>query len=141
MSLDIGGEDVAAPRHRLQKLLTAVVEGASQLEGALNQGIVSNESVRPHGLHQFLLAYKAPGVLHQVLQGLINLGTELDLLLAPEDRAYARIERELAELIPLWIALQGAPLCNAKPLWLRILAFLWRCFVTSSSADCYFELT
>jgi hypothetical protein len=64
----VDGEQVAAPRHSFEQLLAAIIQGAAQLEGALNQGIIGNEGVGPHRLHQFLFADEPSRMFYQVLE-------------------------------------------------------------------------
>ena len=73
-------------RHCFQQLLTPVIQCATQLESTLHQRIIRDKGVRPHRLHQFLLTDQLSGVLHQVLEGFINLRTQLDLRARPEAR-------------------------------------------------------
>jgi len=77
---DAGGKKVSAARHSFEQLLIAVVEGAAQLDRALNEGIIGDKGVGPNGLHQFLFADESSGVLDEVFEGLIDLGAEFDLL-------------------------------------------------------------
>ena len=76
----LSGEQVSATRHSLQQVLAAIIQCATQLEGALHQRIVGNKGVGPHRLHQFLLADQPSRVFHQVFEGFIYLRAKLDLL-------------------------------------------------------------
>ena len=104
--LYIRSEDVAAAWHRLQQVLSAILERAAQFEGALHKRIVGNESVGPNRLHQFMLADQLSGMFYEVLERLIHLGAELDFLFALEDSPLANVEGELAKLVVLGIHLQ-----------------------------------
>ena len=75
------------------------MECAAQLEGTLNQGIVSNEGVWPHRLHQFLLADQPTRVFHQKLKRFIHFWAELDLFSRLKDTPPRDVQGELAELI------------------------------------------
>ena|SRR6202035_2580909 len=67
-----GTKEVPAPSHSPEQLLTALIQCATELEGTLQQRIISNEGVGPHCLHQFLLADQPSRVFHQLLQGFIK---------------------------------------------------------------------
>ena len=96
---DLGGKYVAAARHGLEQPLRAVIQRATQLDSALHQGIVGHAGVGPQRLHQLLLADQAAAILNQVLEGLVHLGSKLDLLSALEHRPPRQVQGELAELV------------------------------------------
>ena len=79
--------------------MTAIIEGAAQLERALHQRIVSNSGIGPHRLHQFLLADQLSSVFHKVLERFVDLGAKLDLLACLEHTPPYNVQRELAELV------------------------------------------
>ena len=92
-------EQVSAARDCLEQALAAIIQRATQLEGALHQRILGNEGVGPHRLHQFLLADQPSRVFDEIFEGLIDLRAKLDLLFRLEDTAPCDVQRELAELI------------------------------------------
>jgi hypothetical protein len=95
----LGAKQVAPPRHSLEELLAAIIQGATQLDGTLHKRIVSNDGIGPDRLHQFLLADQLSRVFHQVLEGFIYLRAKLNLLACLKYTAPYDIKRELAELI------------------------------------------
>jgi hypothetical protein len=92
-------EQIPAPRHRFEQLLSAIIQSATQLESTLHQRIVSNEGIGPNGLHQLLLADQLSGVFHQVLEGFIHFRPKLDLDARLKKTPSCEVKRELAELV------------------------------------------
>jgi hypothetical protein len=72
-------------------LLPSIIEGATQFERALHQGVISHESVRPHRFHQFLFCDEAPGMLHKIFQGFVDFRAKLNLLARPENGPLGRV--------------------------------------------------
>ena len=99
----------------LSKLLAAIIQRATQLEGALHQRIVGNEGVGPHRLHQFLFADQPSRVFDEIFEGFIDLRAKLDLLSRLEDTAPGDVQRELAELIVQRTRLQVRSSSATKP--------------------------
>ena len=95
-----------ASRHCFDQLLIAIFESPAQLDGALHQGIIGDETVRPDGLYELLFADQATWVLYQVFQRIVNLWTKPDLLPRLQQASPLHVERKRAKTIDEWIACQ-----------------------------------
>ena len=100
-------KQVSAPRYGLQQFLSAIIQCAAQFDSALDQRIVGNKCVGPDRLDQFLFADQPSGVLHQVFEGFVYLGTKFDFLVALENTTPSDVQREVAKLIGWGTCLQG----------------------------------
>ena len=90
---------IPAAGYRFEQLLVVVVQCAPQFDGALHQGIVGDEGIRPHRLDQFLFGDQPPGVLHQVFQGFEDLRAKPDLGAVFENTSSRHIQQEPAESV------------------------------------------
>ena len=95
----MGGKQIAAARNGLEYELIAVVERATNFNGALHQGIIGNKGVGPDGLHEFLLADKPAGMLDEVFEGFINLRAEFDWLYSLENTPLGEVQGEPGKLV------------------------------------------
>ena len=68
-----------------------IFKGAAQLDRALHQGIVSHKNIGPDRLDEHLLSDQASGILDEVLECLLDLGTKLDLLLSLEHTSTSNV--------------------------------------------------
>jgi len=120
--------------------VAAIVQRATQFERTLHERVVRNEGIRPYRLHQFLLANQLPGVLHKIPEGFIDFWAKLDLLSCSQDASLHDVQGEFAELIAEGSRFQVCSKSPGSELFVLILAFLRRCFVTSNPDDCYFAI-
>ena len=95
---DGSGENVASARNRFQNLLGTVAQRAAQFDHALHQRVIGDKRLRPENANQLLLRHQASGIPHQVIECVINFGTQPHLVAGLQERAAPKIQREVAKL-------------------------------------------
>ena len=103
--LHLGGEAVAAPRHRhdVAVLTLSLPERPAQRGDILREVVLLDEGVRPEGAHQLLLAEHLPGMPHEVDQRVEDPRRERHGLALPPQHPLAGVEAEVVELVDLWL--------------------------------------
>ena len=93
-------ENIPAPGHRADQLLSIVVERAPDLQNALGQRIVGDRNIPPYPVDQFGLGGQPATPLDQIGQDLERFGPQRDLFAAAPERATFQVHFVLAEPVP-----------------------------------------
>lgn len=71
-----------------------LAEAAAYVDDGLNQRIVGNDPIRPHGCEQFLLRHKPPSVDREISKDLIRPRAHLNHASVPVEQHFAsKVER------------------------------------------------